>query len=106
MKNMCKLLILSALLLCHSYVSAAIPIHTPIPESFSVEQSKITVKGLVVDKVTGESLPSVAIMIKGKSTGTITDVDGRFSIDVPDRNAILVFTYISYKSKEVSVAKQ
>src|SRR5690606_34262533 len=49
-------------------------------------------------------IPGVSILIKGTVMGTQTDVDGNFSVDVPDEQAILVITSIGYESQEISVA--
>ncbi len=51
----------------------------------------------------GESLVGVSITVKGSSTGTVTDVNGNYSITVPD-DAVLVFSYVGYEDKEVAVA--
>lgn len=67
------------------------------------------VKSKIVEKtVTGtvtsagkETLPGVNITIKGTTRGTTTDVNGKFSIDVPEQDAILVFSYVGYESQEV-----
>lgn len=59
------------------------------------------VTGTVKDE-TGAPLPGAAILVKGTTNGTITDLDGNFSIDVaPD--AILVISYLGYTPKEVAV---
>ena len=65
-----------------------------------------TVTGLVTDAATGEGLPLVNIQIKGTSTGTVTDVAGRFSVRVPGPEAVLVFFYTGYDTKEVTVGAQ
>lgn len=102
MRSIYKLLILGTFLY-HSQLSAAIPIHVSNPEPEAIAQEKLTVTGLVTDKANGESLPSVAVMVKGTSIGTLTDADGKFSIQVPNRNATLVFTFVSYQKKEIAV---
>lgn len=66
------------------------------------QQQKI--KGTVTD-VKGESLPGVSINIKGTTTGTITDLNGNYTISVP-QNAILVFTNIAYITQEIVVTTQ
>lgn len=58
-----------------------------------------TVKGTVLDKTTREPLIGVTVLVKGTSLGTVTDIDGNYSIDVP-RNAILTFSYIGYMPLE------
>lgn len=62
------------------------------------------VSGTVKDE-TGAPLPGAAILVKGTTNGTITDLEGRFSIDVPS-DAILVISYLGYNPKEISVAGQ
>lgn len=61
-----------------------------------------TVKGKVTDE-TGVSLPGVNVYVKGSNTGSITDVDGNFTIEVPDETTTLVFSYIGYFSEEIEV---
>lgn len=102
MRSIYKLLILGTFLY-HSQLSAAIPISASSPEPEVITQEKVTITGVVIDKATGESLPSVAVMVKGTSVGTLTDADGKFSIQAPDRNATLVFTFVSYQKKEIAV---
>ncbi|GAA4440344.1 TonB-dependent receptor [Ravibacter arvi] len=57
--------------------------------------------GKVVDEK-GESLPGVSVMIKGSSRGTSTDLDGTFSISIPDDNAVLVFSFVGYLNQEIT----
>jgi TonB-linked SusC/RagA family outer membrane protein len=65
----------------------------------------IPIKGKITsDK--GEELVGVSVTIKGSTTGTITDVNGNFSINVPDANAVLVIKYIGFTSQEVVVGTQ
>ena len=59
------------------------------------------VTGTVLDE-TGAPLPGASILVKGTTTGTITDLDGKFSIDVAS-DAVLVISYLGYNSEEVSV---
>lgn len=61
-----------------------------------------TVSGKVTDEA-GEGLPGVSVVIKGTQQGLITDADGAFSIEVPDENAILVFSFVGYVSQEIIV---
>ena len=61
----------------------------------------ITVKGTVTD-ATGEGVPFASIQVKGTMTGTATDGDGNYSIDVP-KNATLIFSSIGYLNQEVAV---
>jgi len=59
------------------------------------------IRGTVSDSQTGEGMPGVNIIVKGTNMGSVSDVDGKFSLSVPDRNATLVFSFIGYVTKEV-----
>ena len=61
----------------------------------------IKVKGKVIDE-NGQSLPGASVKVKGTSAGTVTDINGEFSIDIPD-NGILVVSYIGYQSQEIAI---
>jgi iron complex outermembrane receptor protein len=62
------------------------------------------VSGTVQDE-TGAPLPGAAILVKGTTQGTITNLDGKFSIDVPT-DAVLVISYLGYLPQEISVGGQ
>ncbi|REG91424.1 SusC/RagA family TonB-linked outer membrane protein [Algoriphagus antarcticus] len=62
-----------------------------------------TVKGKVIAQEDGEPLPGASILIQGTSTGTVTDIDGYYSIDVPNADAVLVFSFIGFNSKSLPV---
>ncbi|TXK22482.1 TonB-dependent receptor [Pontibacter qinzhouensis] len=62
----------------------------------------VTVTGRVVDNA-GEGLPGVSVVVKGTTVGVSTDIDGRFSLTVPDGNATLVFSYIGFTTQEVAL---
>jgi TonB-linked SusC/RagA family outer membrane protein len=61
------------------------------------------VSGVVTGTANNEALPGVNIHIKGTSVGTITDIDGRYSLDVPNNNDVLVFSFIGFTRQEVPV---
>ena len=65
------------------------------------QKGDITVKGKVVDE-NGESLPGATVQQKGSPRGTITDIDGNFSVTVPS-DATLVISFVGYKNTEISV---
>ena len=68
--------------------------------------SEITLKGTVVDQ-TGAALPGVTVLVKGTTLGTSTNIEGKFSLQLPEtQNMVLVFSMIGMKSKEVPVGKQ
>lgn len=66
---------------------------------------KVTVTGIVNDAVSGESILGANILEKGTGNGTITNLDGKFSISVSP-NATLVVKYVGYKPQEILVAGQ
>ncbi len=66
----------------------------------------LKISGKVTDAGNNEPLPGVSILVKGTQRGTTTDQNGRFSIDIPDQTAVLVFSYVGYKAKEVAVGSQ
>jgi len=65
-----------------------------------------TITGKVTDAADGSGLPGVNIAVAGTSQGTITDMDGNFSITVPDDNASLSFSFIGYTAQTVAVGSQ
>lgn len=65
-------------------------------------QGSIEVTGIVVSE-TGEEMPGVSVIIKGTSTGTITNLDGKYRITVPSDNTVLQFSFIGYKTVEETV---
>lgn len=68
----------------------------------SVTQAK-TIRGTVVDEKTGETLIGVSIFVKGTSVGSITDMNGSFSLNVPSGKNVLVLSYVGYKSQSVAI---
>lgn len=62
-------------------------------------------KGRVTDEK-GEGLPGVSILLKGTQQGTTTDGEGNFTLNVPDENALLVFSFVGYVSQEVVVGSR
>lgn len=64
---------------------------------------QIKITGKVLDTDSKEPLLGVYVVIKDSQTGTITDLDGNYSINVPDSKSILVFSYVGYQTQEVKV---
>ncbi|MFY0629005.1 MAG: TonB-dependent receptor [Flavobacteriaceae bacterium] len=65
----------------------------------------INVKGVVKD-ITGETLPGVNVIVKNSSKGDVTDFDGNYRISSVPQGSILVFSYLGYTTKEVTVDKE
>ena len=74
-------------------------------EEKTQQEKKISINGTVRD-AQQEPLPGVNVLVKGTTIGTTTDIDGNYFISVPDKNAVLVFSYIGFESQEVKVGGQ
>ncbi|GGH21037.1 SusC/RagA family TonB-linked outer membrane protein [Dyadobacter endophyticus] len=76
------------------------------PSIEQTETSKASVdihlKGIVSDEK-GDPLPGVSVIMKGTQQGTITDTDGKYSLDVPHANVQIVFSFVGYLPQEVRV---
>jgi TonB-linked SusC/RagA family outer membrane protein len=65
-----------------------------------------TVTGTVTESDTKESLPGVSVVLEGTTKGTVTDLDGKYSIEVQDDMSILVFSYIGMNTERIEVGKR
>jgi TonB-dependent starch-binding outer membrane protein SusC len=72
--------------------------------SKEILQHKIT--GTITDASTKETLPGVNVVVEGTSIGTVTDLDGHFTINIPDPNATLLFSFIGYNSEKITLTGQ
>jgi TonB-dependent starch-binding outer membrane protein SusC len=70
-----------------------------------VEQT-VTVTGRVTASDNPEGLPGVNVIVKGTSQGTVTDINGNYSVEVPGQQSILVFSSVGYLSEEVQVGNR
>jgi TonB-linked SusC/RagA family outer membrane protein len=66
-------------------------------------QSGLQVSGTVTAQEDDQPLPGVTVLVKGTTVGTVTDIDGKFSIESPDENGTLVFSFIGYAKLEVPI---
>ena len=73
-------------------------------ETFS-EPLDIIVSGVLTDE-SDNPLPGVNVLVKGSTVGTTSDAQGRFSLSVPDENAILIVSFIGYITQEIPVGNQ
>jgi TonB-dependent starch-binding outer membrane protein SusC len=74
---------------------------SPAPGSSSTGDQQQKVTGRIVDGATGDPMPGVNIIVKGTNIGAIADADGKYSLNVPDKNATLQFSFIGYVTAEV-----
>lgn len=69
--------------------------------------AQATIKGKVTDKTNNESLPGANIMVLGTTTGTVSDIDGDYSLQIPDGNQVIQVKFVGYKptSKAITIQK-
>ncbi len=72
-----------------------------ITPNILIQQERVT--GVVTDASTGEPLPGVTVQIKGTMTGAISQANGSYSVNVPDKSATLVFSFVGYTTQELAV---
>ncbi len=70
-----------------------------------LNQQQRTISGTITDE-NGNPLPGATVVVKGTSIGTITDVDGKFTITVDDSTAVLSISFIGYITEEVGTENQ
>lgn len=77
---------------------------TKVTELIVDMEEKRPITGTVTSSEDGIPLIGVSIIVKGTGTGTVTDLDGKFSLDLEDENSILVFSYTGFKTQEVAIS--
>lgn len=82
-----------------------IAIQPASPNNSSSKSKGIPVSGVITDE-TGNPMPGVNVLVKGTTVGVVTDEKGKYLIDAPDKNAILVFSFIGYTTHEFQVGNQ
>lgn len=84
---------------------AFLDVSAELPYRINNDVADRTINGRVTDEK-GEGLPGVNIVIKGTTRGTVTDVDGRYQVDVPDNDAVLIFSFVGYVTQEIIVGNR
>jgi len=74
------------------------------PAESIIQQQLIS--GTVKEASTGEALPGVNIVIEGTTIGTLSDANGKFTLQQPNQNAVIVFSFIGYVTQKVTYAGQ
>jgi TonB-dependent starch-binding outer membrane protein SusC len=80
------------------------------PQSFPQSSTdmvpiELRIQGIVRDEK-GDGLPGVNVVLKGTQQGTVTDVQGRFKMEVPDAQSAIVFSFVGYLSQEIVVGNR
>lgn len=65
--------------------------------------AQIVISGRVTASGSGESLPGATVLVSGSLTGTVTDIDGNYTIEIPNQGVKLEFSYVGYQKKTVSI---
>jgi len=76
------------------------------PVQVANEVQKQTVSGVVQDSATGELLIGATVGIEGTTIGTLTNVQGAFTLDAPASTSVLVVSYVGYQSQKIVVGNQ
>ncbi|WP_411273923.1 SusC/RagA family TonB-linked outer membrane protein [Daejeonella sp.] len=74
----------------------------PVNSRKFFDMAETPISGQVTDSK-GETLPGVSIKVKGTTVGVTTDLNGKYTISVPDNSTILIFTYIGFTTQEVLI---
>ncbi len=69
-------------------------------------QQQRTITGRVTRAADGTPLPGVTVLLSGTTVGNLTDVDGRYSLEVPTNQAVLHFSFIGYSAQDITVGNQ
>lgn len=74
-------------------------------EIISFDEFQLEVRGTVTDSETGESIPGVSVVVDGTSSGTVTDFEGNYSLEVPE-GSTLVFSFVGYETQSIEIGNQ
>ncbi|MCK5277383.1 MAG: TonB-dependent receptor plug domain-containing protein, partial [Cyclobacteriaceae bacterium] len=72
-------------------------------KSIEIVIQGITITGRATSSEDNSGLPGVNVIVKGTPKGTVTDVEGNYTLEVPDENSILVFSSVGYVTEEIAV---
>lgn len=104
MREISKLIANILLLVLVGYSGFAGEYSSPWKNSGNVELQQKAITGIVTDSNTGQTMIGVSVLIQGTSNGTVTDTDGKFSLNVPDTNTKLVISFIGYERQVVTLS--
>ncbi|MCF0060322.1 TonB-dependent receptor [Dyadobacter chenwenxiniae] len=90
-----------AAMIVSGFTAEAFSLNRPhVTHVFSIDK---TVSGKITSSEDNTPIPGVSVVLKGSRSGTNTDVDGQFKIEVPDNGAVLVFSSVGFITQEVAV---
>jgi hypothetical protein len=68
--------------------------------------SQITVSGKIISLEDGIGIPGVNVIEKDTSTGTVTDIDGNYTISIKEEKSVLIFSFVGFTTQEVVVGNR
>ena len=74
-------------------------------ERIQITIEQVPVSGTVTDQE-GMAIPGVTVIVEGTNIGTTTDIDGKYSFEVPEEKSVLIFSFIGYSSQRVTVGSR
>ena len=74
--------------------------------SLNVSAQSLTVNGKITTNEDGSGVPGVNVILKGTTVGTVTDIEGNYSLEVSGTDAVLVFSSVGYVTEEIAVGNQ
>lgn len=79
---------------------------TALPKSaINYASQSASVSGNVTDATTGEAIPGVSVLVKGTTSGTVTNAEGKYGLEILE-NATLVFSFVGYITQEIAVGSR
>ena len=73
---------------------------------YNLFAQQIIITGKVIDSSTGDAITGANVIINGSNSGTISDIGGNYKITVQDASSVLKFSFLGYKSQEITVGSQ
>ena len=106
--KLCLIKVFSGILLTSS-TFAGTNAYLPNPNTSAGTLTVATINKTVTGKISdekGDGLPGVSVVLRGTTTGTVTDTEGKFSISVPDNGGTLVFSSVGYLTQEAQIGSR
>src|SRR5690606_41041220 len=102
-------LLTAGLLITGPSIAAATAVAAAVdadPAMRPADEIAIQIRGTVTSETDQSALPGVTVVEKGTNNGTVTDLNGQYSLEVTDANAVLVFSYVGFVSQEITVGSR
>jgi len=74
--------------------------------SWAHAQTSRSIQGMVIEKSTNEAIPGASVQIQGTTSGTVTDIDGQFTLNLTTENPVLLVSFIGFTTQEIPVGNR